>query len=202
MINDPAGASQQFADQDIQDTCDEARDDIRYESLIIAPSIVNTASTGNQASTIFADFYSQYQWWETDVVLQAYYGGAAWVVVTPTSSDYITGHWMFENNVFTAGTVPGQLPPVFATGKVYDLNSAAAELLDFWAATLTGAYDITVDGQTMRRSQLQAGKQTLAAFYRRKCKPKKAKMIRSDVLPELDTMKVRLLDGGNGVKGQ
>ncbi len=50
MISDPQGTSQQFNDQQIQDRLDASRDDIRYESLQMAPSIVNTASTSNIAS--------------------------------------------------------------------------------------------------------------------------------------------------------
>lgn len=203
MIADPAANSgQQFADQDVQDRLDYSRQDIRYEPLIIAPSIVNTASTSNQASVIFADYYSKYQWWEADVVLQGQgANGAAWVMLTPTSSDYITGHWMFENTPFVNGTVPGQMPPVFATGKVYDLNRAAADMLEFWAATLSGAYDVTVDGQTLRRSQLMAAKLTMAAYYRKLARPNTMKMRRGDVRIPLSTRQVRLLDAGDNVKG-
>lgn len=202
MIADPSGVNQQFSDQAVQDRLDASRDDIRYEGLTIAPSIVNTASTGNQPQTIFADYYSKYQWWESDVVLQAQGPtGAAWVVVTPTSSDYITGHWTFEDNVFTSGTVPGQLPPVFATGKVYDLNASAADLLEFWGATLAGAYDITVDGQSLRRSQMMTAKLNMAQYYRRLAKPKVAKMDRHDVMAPISSKRVRLLDADDSVKG-
>ena len=200
MIGDPAGASQFFLDQDIQDRLDASRDDIRYESLILAPSIVNTASTNNQASTIFADYYSKYGWWEQDVVLQGYLNGAAWVVLTPLASDYITGHWQFELNVFTSGTVPGQLPPVFATGKVFDIYWAAADLLEFWAVQLSGAYDITVDGQSLRRSQLMTAKFAAAEYYRRLAKPKIARMDRGDVLAPIGTKRMRLLDSDDTVK--
>jgi len=199
LIADPAGASQQFGDQDIQDTLDDGRrDDIRYEDLQIAPSIVNTASTNNQASTIFADFYSKYQWWEPDLVLQAYTNGQAWLVVTPVASDYITGHFQFETNVFTTGTVPGQVPPVFATGKVYDLNGAAADLLRYWAATLASAYDFTSDGATFRRSQLMAAKLTLAEHFARRAKPRKARLVRNDLAGTLSSKETPLLDSGVG----
>lgn len=201
MIADPAGVSQQFQDIDIQNRLDASRDDIRYEGLTIAPSIVNTASTGNQASTIFADYYSKYPWWEQDVVLQGYFNGAAWIVLTPLASDYIVGHWQFDSTaVFVNGTVPGQLPPVFATGKIYDLNAAAADLLEFWAATLAGSYDITVGGQVFRRSQLMAAKLTMAQYYRRLAKPKVAKMNRNDLL-DVNSMEMRLLDNADTVKG-
>lgn len=202
MINDPAGSNQQFADQDLQDTLDQSRDDLRYEGEVIAPTIVNNALTNNQAQTIFADYYSKYGWWEQDVVLQAYYNGAAWAVVTPAASDYIVGHWQFETNVFTTGTsVPGQLPPVFATGKVYDLNCAASELLELWATMLAGAYDMTVDGQTLRRSQLMAAKLKMVDYYKRRAKPKIAKMDRHDVMAPISSKRMRLMDSDDVIRG-
>lgn len=202
MIADPVGASQQFQDQDIQDKLDELRDDVWYEPLKMAPAIVNAASTNNVPSMIFADYYSAFQWWESDVVLQGNSTSthAAWVVLTPSASDLLVGHWQFELDIFTSGTFPGQYPPVWATGKTYDLNGAAADLLDFWAATLTGKYDITVDGQTLRRSQLMQMKFSLAQQYRRKARPRIARMVRHDVMPEMDSKSVPVLGGsGNGM---
>lgn len=203
MIQDTAGTTQFFADQDVQDTLDETVDFIRYEPLKIAPTIVNTASTNNQAQTIFINYFSAYHWWEQDVVLQGYSNGAAWVVITPSQSDYINGHFWFEpaNLEFTAPTVPGQLPPVFATGKVYDLNWAAADLLEYWAISFSGAYDINVDGQSLRRSQLMTAKQAASEYFRKRAKPKVAKMRRDDVLPEISARSMRLLDAGDSVKG-
>lgn len=204
LIFDPAGGSQVFADQDVQDYLDYTREDIRYLALDIAPSIVNTASTGNVASTIFADYYSTgFQFWEDDVVLQGnnVSTGAAWVVLTPTTSEPIVGHWTFENNVFTSGTVPGQYPPIFATGKVYDPFGAAADLLEIWGTQLAGAYDINVDGQSLRRSQLMTAKQSLAEMYRKRAKPRMGRMVRSDVAPHVDTVRMRLLDSADTVRG-
>ncbi len=133
MIGDPLGTNAFYqTDSDIQDRLDAYRDDIRYEQLTIAPSIVNTASTNNVAETIFADYYSKYQWWEGDVVLQGQdpTTHAFWSVLTPVASDLITGHWQFELTPFVNGTVPGQLPPVFITGKVYDLYLGSCRSLD------------------------------------------------------------------------
>lgn len=206
MIGDPSGASQQFQDQDIQDKLDELRNDVWYEPLKLAPAIVNAASTGNVPSMVFADYYSNFQWWEADVVLQGNSTSthAAWVVLTPVASDLIVGHWSFEAtslaSLFATGTFPGQYAPVWATGKTYDLNGAAADLLEFWAATLTGAYDVSVDGQTLRRSQLLQAKFTLAAQYRRKARPRIVQMVRRDVQPTLDSKSVPVLGGdGNGM---
>ena len=205
MIQDPSGSSQFFQDQDIQDTCDETVDFIRYEPLQIAPTIVNTASTSNQPTVIFIEYFSRYQWWESDVVLEGtnISTHAAWIVLTPTESDLINGHWFFQpsSTEFTSPIVPGQYPPVFATGKVYDLYRASADLLEFWGASLAGAYDVTADGQSLRRSQLMQAKLTLANSYKRKAKPKVAKLVRDDVNPEINARKMRLLDSGDTVKG-
>jgi hypothetical protein len=202
MIGDPSGQSQQFSDDTIQGSLDLYRLDLRYEPLIIAPSIVNNSNTNNQASTIFADFYSNYGFWEADVTLQAYSNGSAWVVVTPVAMELLIdqAHFQFETNVFTGGTVPGQLPPCFATGKSFDVFGASADLLEMWAATMTGAYDISVDGQSLKRSQMPQAKLMLAQQYRKRARPKVAKMVRSDLMPAMDTQRMRLLDSGDLVK--
>jgi hypothetical protein len=199
-IGDTSDITQMFPDQAIQDALDDTREDIRYEPLAIAPSIVNLPSTGNTPSTIYADYYSVYQWWETDVVLQGNAGSLSWAVITPVTSEPIVGHWSFELTPFVNGTVPGQLPPVFATGKVYDPYAAAADLLEFWAAQLAGSYDITVDGQTLRRSQLMAAKLAMATAYRRKAKIRRATMVRTDVAPPMDSVRMRLLDSPTSAK--
>lgn len=182
LIADTSG-SPNFADQDIQDTLDEVRDDVRYELLTAAPSIVNAASTGNIAKIIWADYYSQFQWWETDLVLEGNTPNVgSWLVLTPTSSDYITGHWMFESNVFTSGTVPGQYPPVYiAYGKTYDLYLAASRLLEVWAAQLAStAFDFSQDGFSARASQIVAGKLNLARLYKQRARVKTIRVTRND----------------------
>lgn len=195
MIADPAGGSQFFTDQEVQDRLDASRDDVRYESLSIAPSIVNTASTNNLPETIYADYYSSFQWWESDVILQGQdVNGNAWIVLTPVASDFIVGHFQFELTPFVNGTVPGQLPPAFATGRVYDPNCAAADLLEFWATSLSCAYDINVDGQSLKRSQMMDMKLKMADRYRRLAKPRIAKQSRRDVAVELSAKRVRLLE--------
>jgi|GEM_PF-911699 len=205
MIQDLSGASQFFADQDIQDTCDQYMDFVRYEPMRIAPTIINTASTNNQPSVIFIEYFSRFQWFESDAVLEGVNTSthAAWIVLTPTESDFINGHFWFESSSteFTSPTVPGQYPPVFITGRVHDLYLASADLLEFWGAALSSAYDIAVDGQNLRRSQLMTAKLTLAEQYRRKAKPRVVKMVRDDVQTEITARKMRLLDSDDIVKG-
>lgn len=183
LINDPAGGSQVWADQDIQDQLDRTRFDVRYEQLTPAPTILNAASTNNQPAVIWADYYSRYRWFEDDIVLQGVNVGssAAWIVLTPAASENFYGHWQFEINVFTSGTAPSQYPPVFATGKSFDVYMAAANLLEMWAAKYTLAYAFTADGQTFHREQIIAGLTKMATTYRMQARVVSATPIRMDL---------------------
>lgn len=183
LINDPSGGSQVWADQDVQDQLDRTRLDIRYEALTAAPVLLNAASTNNQPGVIWSDYYSRYQWWEDDVVLQGVNVGSsqAWVVLTPAASENFYGHWQFENTVFSSGTVPGQYPPVFATGKSFDVYMASANLLEMWAAKYALAYAFTADGQTFNRQQIQANLCSLANTYRKQARAISATPLRADL---------------------
>jgi hypothetical protein len=188
MINDPnpvpGTTVTQFSDQEIQDYLDASRDDVRYESLKAAPAIANIATTNNQAQFIFADYHSRYHWWEADAVIQGYQNSDFWKVLTVAASDYITGYWQFQLTPFVNGTAPGQFPPVFATGKVFDPFCAAADLLEIWAAKVVMNFDVVVGGQTFQQSQAANAMQKLANTYRMQAKPKTAKLRRDDVTIE------------------
>lgn len=205
MIADPFSDNMQFDDNTIQQRLDDSRIDVRYEGLTIAPSIVNAASTNNTPQTIFADYYSKYGYIEADVVLQGIdLNNNPWKVLTPVASELLlpTAHWQFEpSNLFTNGTVPGQLPPVFMTGKSFDVNCAAADLLEYWAVSLSSAYDISVDGQNLRRSQLMTAKFAAAEYYRKLARPKTGKMVREDVRAPVSSKKIRLLDDEDVYRG-
>lgn len=200
LIGDPSGPNQLFDSQMIQDYLDSHRQDVRYEPLTVAPTIVNNAFSGGNAVTIYADFYSKYGWWEGDVVLQGNTSGQSWVVLTPLVSDLIVGHWQFETNVFATGTAPGQYPPVVAVGKIYDRFAAAAELLDMKIASLaTTTYNFATDGQSFQRGSIITTLQALALTYRRKSWPRVAKMTRDDTF-DLSAGSRRLMDGSDAVK--
>lgn len=182
LIGDPTGGSQQFADQDIQDTLDECRDDVAYEMLTARPSIVNAASTSNVPQIIWADYYSQFQWWETDLVVQGNVTNTPWSVLTPVASDYLTGHFQFELTPFVNGTVPGQYPPVWiAYGKTFDVYLAASKLLELWAASLASTtYDFSQDGFNARRSQIVEGKMKLSCLFKARARPRTMRVRRDD----------------------
>ena len=183
MINDPAGGSQVWADQDVQDQLDRTRLDVRYELLTPGPWLANEASTNNIPEIIWADYYSKYQWWEDDVVIQGnnVTTGAAWIVLTPTFSETLNGHWAFQINVATSGVAPGQYPPLFATGKSFDVYMASANLLEMWAAKYALSYDFTADGQSFRRSQVLTALGKLAEVYRKQARAITAQPERTDL---------------------
>ena len=180
MIND-TGQTPQFNDQSVQDRLDVHRDDIRGEELEASPVIVNAASTNNQAQFVYADYYSRFSNWESDAVLQGYLNGSPWKVLTPAASDYLTGYFQFQLTPFVNGTAPGQWPPVLITGKVYDPYAASADLLEVQIAKLALKFDVTVGGQTFKRSQAVDMLQSLVKSYRLQQKPKSVKMVRSDI---------------------
>ena len=177
LINDPAGASQQFSDNAIQDALDDWRRDVRYEQLTPAPTLSNLGGIPNDpaqpgiAEYNWTDYYSAFQWWEQGEILS----DGHFITLTPASSDELQGHWTFNL------AIPGQYPPVFITGRVFDLYAAAADLLEIWSAALLSSVDFTADGQNFRQSQLSSGKQRLADIYRRRALPTISKAVRHDL---------------------
>ena len=161
LINDPAGSSAIFDDQTIQDVLDEGRTDIKNGATQARP-------TFSGATIQYLDYYTILGDWEDDVVFKQYLT----VIVTPSVSEPIAGHWAFAASTF---------PPVFVTGKTYDIYRASADLLERWAARLFLSYDVIVGGQTFRRSQSFEMLQSLANAYRLKQRPVSSSLDRSDL---------------------
>jgi len=163
LINDPSGASQIFADQDIQDVLDESREDIVNMSLLGKPTY--------SGSTIsYLNYYSESGGWEDDYVLKQYLT----VTVTPSTVEPIAGHFVFAVTT---------LPPVYITGKLFDVYRGAADLLERGAARWMGvnSYDFSSDGQSFRRSQAADAFQKLATTYRMKQRARTISVSRSDL---------------------
>lgn len=161
LINDPAGASQIFDDQTIQDILDEGREDIVNMVLIPKPTF-----TG--ATIQFLNYYSDVGGWEDDYVLKQYLVN----VVTPSTVEPIAGHF-----VFAATT----LPPIYITGKLFDVYRGAADLLERMAARWALSYNVTVDGQTLHREGASAQLLKLAQTYRMKQRARGITLTRTDV---------------------
>ena len=149
VIADPAGASQAFSDDDIQHAFDERRTDVFEAQLAPSPTTV----VGPVVS--YLDYFAPRAPWEDDLVLKD--GKNA--VITPSVSDNLVGHWTFATN---------QVPPIFITGKFYDLYGSAATLLDEWVAKVALEFDFASDNQTFDRTGKREGLSLLAATYRRR----------------------------------
>ncbi len=161
LINDPAGGSQIFADQDIQDVFDESRLDFKNTRLIPKPTF--------SGSTIqYLDYWSDWGGWEDGYLLKQYLV----TTVTPSVLEPIAGHWTF------AATT---LPPVYISGSLHDRYRAAADMLERWAARYMTRFDFTSDAQSFRVSQVPTQLQALAKTYRAKQRLSALSVVRSDL---------------------
>lgn len=168
LINDTAGASQRFTDDETQDALDRFREDVRYLRLLPGETI----ATGGAVS--YLNYYSPKGWgdWETDGVLQY---SSTWATLTPATSDWLTGLWTFSSN---------QNPDVYLTGKTYDVYGAAAFLLREWAALEKLSFDGSGSGRSFSRKQKYEMLSDLASQYERRQRPKSVRMVRSDMRPD------------------
>ena len=149
LIADTSGASQVFGDDEIEAALDEHRTDVRYEELEPVETLEPTGTT-------WLGYYSRFRWWEGGAVLQA----GAWATLAPASAELSLGRWHFAAS---------QNPPVYATGNVFDVYAAAADLLDRWAAKLKLDADFTLaSGRGVQRRQKIENLRALAAEYRGK----------------------------------
>jgi hypothetical protein len=183
LIND-LSASPQFQDQDIQDVLDESRLDIKNAALQPRP-------TYSGPTLQYLDYYADLTSWEDDVVLRQYLT----LVVTPSLSEPIPGHWQFSATT---------LPPIYISGKTYDVYRAAADLLERLAARWVLSYNISVDGQNLQRSQAAIALQNLAHTYRMKQRAHAINATRSDLTvgapdsPALGARPIDYMASGDG----
>ncbi len=161
LINDPAGASPVFSDQEVQDALDRHRSDVRYLELTPA----ETVAPGGAVS--YLDYYADRGDWEADEALY----DSTYAALAPSASDRLTGHWTFAADTD---------PPVYLVGKSYDVYAAAADLLEAWAAREKMAFDFDADGQGFKRSQKVQMLLAMAREYRRQQRPVSVGMVRTD----------------------
>ena len=177
---------QDFLDQDIQDVLDSYRDEVRYELLHPMPDIQPGQAGSLVAQFVWASYQSEFQWWEADVVIQGLNtaNNQPWVVQSPVTFEYIPGKWTFAVTLPAIATPPGQYPPVYATGKVYDLYTAASALLERRIALHAfTTFDVTTDGQTLKLSQILDRWERLRDMYLRKGWNHVVELERADLAP-------------------
>jgi hypothetical protein len=165
LVGDAAGADQVFLDDEVQAVLDRYQTVVRYARLRPEPTPLPAGAVE------YRDYYAAVGDWEADELLY----DAASQPLTPASADRLTGHWTFAS--------PGQQPPVYIVGKVYDVYGAAADLLERWAARVKLEFDFSADGQSFSRSQKARSLLELAREYRRRQQPATAVQARADVEP-------------------
>ena len=167
LINDPAGGSQIFSDQAIQDKMEESRISFYNEPMQGIP-------TFSGASLQYLDYETWFNGdkpiggWEDDLVIKQFLT----IAVTPSLSEPIIGHWTFAADT---------RPPVFITGKLYDVYRSAADLLEMWSAQYATRFDFTADGQSFRVSQAHVQLLDLAHTYRQKQRARSMVVRRGDL---------------------
>ncbi len=94
---------------------------------------------------------------------------------------YLSDFQYWESSLAIA-TPPAQFPPVYATGKVYDIFRASAELLLMGIASLAfNLFNMTIDGRNLQLNQIVTNWEKLANFYFAQSWPTTIKLQRSDV---------------------
>lgn len=165
LIGDPAGASQQFSDDAIQDALDRLRTEQRHVPLQPSPTFVPGGAV------TYRDYYAGDEYWEDDVLLQ----DAAYNTLTPDVAEPIVGHWHFASQ-----------PVAFAaraTGKTYDIYGSAADLLDSWAAGNALDFDFTNSKTSFARSQKFAALTALATTYRLRALARMTRASQTESMP-------------------
>lgn len=147
LVNDPAGASQTFSDDDLQRVLDGQRFDARYSPL--AP--IDTIAAGG-AITWLSWEADRGDWEDSATFVDSSYN-----TLTVSSSDLIRGIWTFAASQ-TAG--------VLLSGAAYNLYAAAADVLEILASRKASEFDFSADNASFKRSQAVEQLRGQAAAYR------------------------------------
>lgn len=149
MVRDTSNAPL-FDDATVAIALDSRREDVRALELVAQETIQSGGAVA------YLDYYApSVGAWEIGAVLQ----DANYATLTPASAENLLGSWHFEAS---------QPTPVYATGRVYDLNAVAADLLEMRLSQQAGAMDFSVDGLSVSRgNQLSALRQAIGGFRAR-----------------------------------
>ncbi len=147
LINDPAGASQQYTDQQIQDRLDLNRLDLYASELKPADTLATDGTID------WLDWYARLPFWETDYQIQEIDG----TNLTANVAEPLIGKFHFNTS---------QDSPLVITGKVYNVYGVAATLMTMWIAEVRAQVQSwTADGTTVQRIGQISAMQNLAAKY-------------------------------------
>jgi len=147
LISDPAGDTEHFTDQQIQDKLDMARLDVYNEFL----KPVATYTETNLAE--WHDFWSIHDMWETDYVLQLANGP----FTTADVAEPLIGKFHWDER---------QLIGIRISGRCYNVYRISAVLLTAWISDLRSQITSwTADGTTVQRAGQIKNMNDLALQY-------------------------------------
>ena len=167
-IADQSGTTQVWSNEQLQAALDRNRVEHRYSELYVRPTIAQGGSVSYKV------FYAADGYWESDAVLYSTVAGTSFVAIpigSTDTADYLGGRWSFATT---------KNWPMYIVGFSYDVNIAAAEVLDRWVAKVKLDFDFSADGQTLQRSQKAVTLKELADHYRGLGKPEVIQMVRTD----------------------
>jgi hypothetical protein len=150
-----------FDDQTIQDVLDESRVDVTSE--VLTPKETFTAG-----QILFLNYYASIGNWEDDLIIKQY----LYNPVVPSTIEPIAGHFAFSQTT---------LPPLYISGKRYDIYRAAADLLERRTATQIMQFAFSSDEQSFQPQQVVDNISKLVKLYRQKQQPRTIAMSRSDL---------------------
>lgn len=158
------GTPPEFQDEDLQAVLDRGRREVRYAELTPSPTI----AAGGAASYLDYFFDEGGPWEASPTIVDG-----AYATLSPSVIDLSIGKWTFVANTN---------PPVYIAGLLYDLHDAAAEVLDTWAMRYARRFDVSADGQEMKRSQVFDMLRKAAQVERGRARPVTIPVYRSDDL--------------------
>lgn len=147
LINDPAGVSQKYTDQQIQDRLDLNRLDL-YASPLKEADTLDTDGTID-----YKDFFARLPLWETDFTVQKISGA----LNPPNTSEPLIGKFSYTTH---------QVEPLVITGRVYNVYGVASTLMTMWIAEIRSQVQSwSADGTTVQRIGQIKNMQELANQY-------------------------------------
>jgi hypothetical protein len=168
LIGDPASplpdaTAPTWSDTQLQRALDSRREDVRYLEL-------TPADTLSGGSIVYLEFYAPVGDWEEDAALYDNQG----TLLETSAEDYQVGKWTFAADTSL---------PVLIVGKTFDLDAAAADVLEQWAAKvkLDFGFQAGNNGGQFSRQQKHAMLLEQARQCRGRARPVTITMHRGDV---------------------
>lgn len=161
LVNDSSNSV--FSTDVVQDALDLQRLDLFQVELQAVPRL--TAS-----GAAWLDYFADSDSWEADAVLD----DGTWTAISSGlyTPDYLTGRWTFAAS---------QTPPVYLTGKTYDVYAAAADLCEQRAGLVAEQFSFSTPHGSVSLGQKFTNWSALAAQYRAQARVRQIRLTRDDL---------------------